>query len=176
MEVNRLINYLDANDNAVMKHLVNSFLIRNEDDLDILKDAECPPGTQAYLADESKVWELDANYEWQLKGGNGDENNSNTDDIIIVKAPLDIEAEKYYCDKTWREIATALDAKIPVMIIRFTNNYIDQQYNDYWIHSVTKAELGDAYGNPGRFVIYTNGFGDNIWTTEDLDGYPALSY
>ena len=171
MEVNRLINYLDANDNAVMKHLVNSFLIRNEDDLNILKDAECPPGTQAYLADESKVWELDANYEWQLKGGNSEGNDSNTDGIMVVKAPLNIEATKYVCDKTWAEIYNALEAKIPVMIMMVDPN----GYWNYWINSVKTAEVD--YGYPlGHFIVRTNGLGSGAtWATESIDGYPAIS-
>ena len=125
MEVNRLINYIDENGKMIVNHLINSFLIKSEEDLSVLIDAKCPPGTQAYLIDESKIWELDANYEWKLKvlKSANSANNNNNNKIMKVEY-----IEEYQgLNKTWQEIYDAIkDGKI---VIIFDHNeyayYID---------------------------------------------------
>lgn len=104
MKVNRLINYIDENGKIVVNHLVNSFLIKSEEDLSVLTNAKCPPGTQAYLIDESKIWELDTNYEWKLKvhkDTNSEVNNFSGSYMIV-------EIKNNSLNKTWQEICDAI--------------------------------------------------------------------
>ena len=130
MEVNRLINYLDANDNAVMKHLVNSFLIRNESDLAILKDSECSPGTQAYLIDKSKIWKLNTDRKWELVVN---KNASTTNGCMIVE----YNSDTYQLNKTWQEIYDAMTNGIAV----FIRNYY---YESYWNSLINNIGTPDS--------------------------------
>lgn len=173
MEVNRLINYIDENDNIVMKHLVKNFLIQNEDGLAILVNSKYPPGTQAYLADESKVWELDANYEWQLKvkedsaSENNNNDNDNYDNNILTDAMIvECDMNTMTLNKTEQEIWDAMNNHKPVFIYMITSSnvlydcIVSIVHNNYYY-------LGDPY-----CTIYTAG--DRHFYTVEPNEYPIM--
>ena len=163
MEVNRLINYIDANDNIVMKHLVKNFLIQNEDELAILVNSKYPPGTQAYLADESKVWELDANYEWQLKvkKDSASENNNNifTDAMIA-----ECDVNTMTLNKTAQEIWDAMNNRMPVFI-----KSIAPSLNIYYDFVVNVQINTNAIDESIEYCFITT-LGDDIFCTYGPNG------
>lgn len=103
---------MDANGNVVHNSPVHTFLVKSQSDLATLKTAGFAPGTRAYLADESKVWEYGADSNWHLKVGLPDDSNATmfsvtftTDDGVTT------------ADKTKDEIDAAVEAAKTVFCI-----------------------------------------------------------
>lgn len=176
MEVNHLINYVNKDGKVIVNHLVNDYLIKSEDDLTTLINLKCAPGTEAYLADGSKIWELDTNYEWQLKttGTAAEEGLSGV--MVVHDRLINADDAEYRFDKTWNEIRTAMTAGIPVIIIAdimpwsyglpvrcyYVLECGDDEGTSYWINGFSHTGLVDK-----PFKIY-------CWTTDSADGYPQL--
>lgn len=121
MEVNYLINYVDENNNIIMKNLAHSFLIKDENDLNILTDANCSPGTQAYLIDKSKIWKLNADREWKLIV---DKNTSTTPSTSNSCMIVEYNSDTEQLNKTWQEIYDAMANGVTV----FIRNFYDSSY------------------------------------------------
>ena len=132
MEVNYLINYVDENNNIIMKNLAHSFLIKDENDLNILTDANCSPGTQAYLIDKSKIWKLNADREWELVVN---KNASTTNSCMIVEYNPDTAL----LNKTWQEIYDAMANDIAV----FIRNYYDESYWNSLVNTIGTPDSSD---------------------------------
>ena len=69
---------------ANRSHAIPNVLIKNEDDLDVIKNL-VEPGTYAHLATGNVMWELSASRNWVLVGGieqvdGTDDNDTNGDD------------------------------------------------------------------------------------------------
>ena len=121
MEVNYLINYVDENNNIIMKNLAHSFLIKDENDLNILTNANCSPGTQAYLIDKSKIWKLNADREWELVVNKNVSTTPSTSNSCMI---VEYNSDTGQLNKTWQEIYDAMANSVAV----FIRNYYDSSY------------------------------------------------
>ena len=102
---NNLIDYVDAAGNIVLNAPVHTFQVKSESDLTIIKAAKYEAGTRAYLADESKAWELGADGNWHLKVGLPDDTNATMFSVTFTTA-----SDTTTADKTQEEIAAAVEA------------------------------------------------------------------
>ena len=152
MEVNRLINYVDNEGKIIVNHLVNSYLINNENDLQILTNAKCAPGTRAYLADESKIWMLGSDGQWsEIVGSNSNGDN----EVMYVTFTINRDnGLSINCDTEYQDMWDAINNGKKV--IAFTNQ---GGMSAYYIMSFdVQPSLGFyfMYYPDSSFLIYWN--------------------
>lgn len=163
---NNLINYVDENNNIIMKHPVNSFLVKSENDLAILTDAKCSVGTQAYLADESKVWELGIDYEWKLISGASSESSeqvSSSNRFLVLEMYYDSSIDVDYLDLTAREIINAYENNNIVFLINKSSPAIIEYRPLLDIHTV----------RPDDNILYSFEF-SNFTFLGTIDEHPSM--
>lgn len=97
------INYVDANGHIVFNVAVQTIQVRSAADLALLTGFG--PGTRAYLADESKMWEYGADAQWHIKVGMPDEG-----DATVVVAQFITDDGVTTCNKTAEQLAAAVEA------------------------------------------------------------------
>ena len=165
MEVNHLINYVNKDGKIIVNHLVNDYLVKSEDDLATLINLKCAPGTEAYLADESKIWILDNNYEWQVKLSK-DSNSLGINYMIVEAEETEID-DLFRLNKTWSEIQNAFAAGVPVWICR--RIFAD----DFDITEMRFVIVVTSQSHIDRFRIIVQGYTNDTYETSSPDGYPT---